>query len=185
MRTQTLAAAISVFADRGWAGFSIEAVARESGVGKASIYLRWSNKADLLFDALATHIRTQDAPDTGDIRSDLLTLVTELFDLYVSDAGRALLRMSAGGETIPGVWERFVKFQNQQTLAARALVRRAIDDGRLPSSTSVTLLLETLIGAVLLHSLSTPPDLRQTMTDSSHDYLSELVDYTLKNVETR
>ncbi len=31
---------IPVFGERGWAGFSVEAVAKRAGVGKASIHLR-------------------------------------------------------------------------------------------------------------------------------------------------
>ncbi|WP_277676165.1 helix-turn-helix domain-containing protein [Saccharopolyspora rectivirgula] len=37
-------AAILLFGERGWAGFSVEAVAKRAGVGKASIHLRWSSK---------------------------------------------------------------------------------------------------------------------------------------------
>ena len=41
---QVYGAAILLFGERGWAGFSVEAVAKRAGVGKASIHLRWSSK---------------------------------------------------------------------------------------------------------------------------------------------
>ena len=47
-------AALALYGRVGWSGFSIEAVAREGRVGKASIYLRWSSKAELLADAVAS-----------------------------------------------------------------------------------------------------------------------------------
>ncbi|MGC9537464.1 helix-turn-helix domain-containing protein [Streptomyces sp. UG1] len=37
-------AAVERFAEHGWASFSIEAVARSAGVGKALVYLRWRRK---------------------------------------------------------------------------------------------------------------------------------------------
>lgn len=45
-------AALDLFADAGWAGFAMETVARRAGVGKASLYLRWSTKEALLTDAV-------------------------------------------------------------------------------------------------------------------------------------
>ena len=45
-------AALDLFADAGWAGFAMEAVARRAGVGKASLYLRWNSKEALLTDAV-------------------------------------------------------------------------------------------------------------------------------------
>src|SRR5258708_22482671 len=45
-------AAVALFGEAGWAGFSVEAVAKRACVGKASIYLRWTTKEALLVDAL-------------------------------------------------------------------------------------------------------------------------------------
>lgn len=39
-----------------------------------------------------------------------------------------------------------------------AIVRRGIDRGELPASTSVTLLLETLIGGAMMHAVGIPAD---------------------------
>ena len=45
-------AALDVLADRGIAGFTIEAVAQRAGVGKAAIYRRYSGRDDVLAAAL-------------------------------------------------------------------------------------------------------------------------------------
>jgi len=39
---------VALFGEAGWARFSVEAVARRAGVGKASVYLRWPTKEALL-----------------------------------------------------------------------------------------------------------------------------------------
>src|SRR5580693_7891479 len=61
-------AAVALFGEAGWAGFSMEAVARRAGVGKASIYLRWQAKEDLLAEALRRRIGMIADVDTGTLR---------------------------------------------------------------------------------------------------------------------
>jgi hypothetical protein len=58
---------IDVFGELGWAGFTIEAVARRSRVGKAAIYLRWPSKAELLVAALRDRIGPITATDTDSV----------------------------------------------------------------------------------------------------------------------
>src|SRR5882757_5788556 len=54
---------------------SIEAVAARAGVGKATIYRRWSSKETLLVDAVAT-LKGDPARISGvSVREDLITLI--------------------------------------------------------------------------------------------------------------
>jgi AcrR family transcriptional regulator len=176
---RVLDAAITVFGDLGWSKFSIEAVAREASVGKASIYLRWPDKGQLLSDALQERIPVVHGRDSGNIRDDLLNLAQQSLNLYLGNAGHVVFRMSLEGDRIPGVREHYEKLRNAQTLEARAMVRRGIERGELPKDTSVTLLLEGLIGSIILHSLSTPRELAETVRERSPEYLAQLVDFVL------
>ena len=63
-------AAITLFGEAGWAGFSVEAVAKRASVGKASIYLRWPTKEALLVEALRLRVGIIDEVDTGSLRED-------------------------------------------------------------------------------------------------------------------
>ncbi|MBY6412621.1 TetR/AcrR family transcriptional regulator [Rhodococcus sp. BP-252] len=172
-------AAVDIFGTRGWAKFSIETVARQASVGKASIYLRWPNKTTLLQDAIEDRIAVVATQDSGDIRTDLLELARHTMGLYLGSAGRAIFRMAIEGNTIPGVTDKFAEFRDSQTLAARDMVRRAIARGELPADTSVTLLLETLLGAIILHTLSTPKSLDDEVRAHSEEYARTLVDHVL------
>ena len=49
-----VAATLEIFAEDGYHGLSMEAVAARAGVSKATIYRRWPGKRDLVFDALAS-----------------------------------------------------------------------------------------------------------------------------------
>src|SRR5262249_5955370 len=78
-------AAVELFGEAGWAGFSLEAVARRAGVGKASIYLRWQTKERLLADALAAQVANIADTDTGNLRDDLVHLARQMLELYLGD----------------------------------------------------------------------------------------------------
>jgi AcrR family transcriptional regulator len=172
-------AAMELFASQGWAGFSIDAVARASGVSKASIYLRWSSKEDLLTQAVAENFSETAAIDTGDVRSDLLALVRLLLDLFEGRHGLAARRMTIESRVTPGVAERWAAVRASQVRAARGIVRRAIARGELPRGTSVSLVLDTLCGAAINRANAIPDHLRDRAERTRPAYAEQLVDLVL------
>jgi AcrR family transcriptional regulator len=90
-RDRAIAAAVlEVLARDGYAGLTMDAVALAAGVGKATIYRRWSSKADLLLSVL--DVAGDDllaAPDTGCLREDLLAVLTATVELLAGPSGRA------------------------------------------------------------------------------------------------
>jgi AcrR family transcriptional regulator len=56
--TAILTAALELFVAHGIAGMSIEQVAKRAGVGKPTIYRRWSTKELLVADAIEVHVGT-------------------------------------------------------------------------------------------------------------------------------
>lgn len=175
-------AALDQFADAGWAGFAMEAVARRAGVGKASLYLRWTSKEALLTDAVALRLARVSDVDTGTARGDLVELATQMLDIYAGDTGRAAMRLALEAGGIPGVAEHYEEMRRSQTRAARAIVRRGIDRGELPASTSVTLLLDTLVGGAMMHAISTPAGKRAELARNSGSQAARLVDFLLQAV---
>ncbi|GAA4250157.1 TetR/AcrR family transcriptional regulator [Dactylosporangium darangshiense] len=178
-------AALDVFGDGGWAGFSVESVARRAGVGKASVYLRWSGKEALLADALTTGLVRISDVDTGTLHGDLVELARQMLQLYAGPASRAALRLALEAATIPGVAEPYEAMRTGQVTAARAIVRRGIGRGELPAEASVTLLLETLAGGAMMHALSTPPDRRAAAAADTAGHARRLVDFLLHAVTAR
>lgn len=172
-------AAIGLFGEQGWAGFSVEAVARRAGVGKASIYLRWPTKQALLLEALRRHVQGVAEVEASDVRDELVQLGMQLMRHYLGEAGRAALRISVEADHIPGVAEHWATIRESRVLAARAIVRRAIDRGELSDATSVTLLLDTLCGAVMNHVQATPEAARARLLPAGESYVVRLVDFLL------
>jgi AcrR family transcriptional regulator len=70
-----IAAAIEVLVRDGYDRLSVEGVASAAGVGKATVYRRWANKAELIIDAMATLKPTIDTIDTGSLEGDIELLV--------------------------------------------------------------------------------------------------------------
>jgi AcrR family transcriptional regulator len=76
------AAVLAELADVGYAQFTIDRVARRAQLGRASLYRRWDRKADIVADALAhTLPPLPAAPDTGNVRDDLLACFEQMHQL--------------------------------------------------------------------------------------------------------
>jgi AcrR family transcriptional regulator len=175
-------AAAEIFGAEGWARFSVDAVARRAGVGKASIYLRWPNKEALLVAVLASRLSGVRDIDTGSLRDDLVALARQVLHAFLDEAGGAVLRLMLEAESIPAGQEHLDRFLQSQAAAARAIVHRGIDRGQLRRDVSVTLLLNTISGGALNHALTTPFRSRAKVAASADRYAEELVDFVLTSV---
>ncbi|AWB91486.1 TetR family transcriptional regulator [Aeromicrobium chenweiae] len=169
-------AACRVYGRHGWSGFSIDAVAREAGVGKASIYLRWPDRRTLLIDSLVTTLVTVEDVDTGSLPGDLREIVTHHMRYYFGDLKAAAFRMATEASMTPELRETWDTWRASQVHAARSTVRRGIDRGELRPGTSVTLLLDTLLGGALMHALVAPAVMD---ADGIDELAASLVDFVL------
>lgn len=174
-------AALELFGEMGWAGFSMDAVARRAGVGKASLYLRWNSKEALLTDVVRGLATVADA-DTGTLRGDLVELAVQMLGLYTVPGRLAALRLALEAEVIPSVAEEYNRMKKSQILAARAMVRRGIERGELAPDAPVTVLLDTLSGGALMHILAAPPDRRAELVRDARAYAERLVSFVLRAI---
>ncbi|GAA4604182.1 TetR/AcrR family transcriptional regulator [Actinoallomurus liliacearum] len=135
-RTAVLEAVIDQLTETGYAGLSVDAVARRAGVHKATLYRRWGTVDGLLLDALTLFAdRSVTTPDTGTLDGDLRDIARSALAILTDRAGQALIRavVSAGhddrvAEIIRAFWTR------HNTMVAR-IVERAADRGELPADT--------------------------------------------------
>ncbi|MEW2298053.1 TetR/AcrR family transcriptional regulator [Streptomyces sp. NPDC006743] len=68
-------AAWDVLVERGYNGFTYEAIAARAGTSKPVLYRRWPQREDLLVATLARHWHPLDIPDTGSLRQDAVALL--------------------------------------------------------------------------------------------------------------
>ena len=86
-----LEAAEAVLVEAGYAGFSIEAVARRARAGKPTIYRWWPSKAALLLDVYQRQKRV-DIPDTGRLEEDLVGFLKNLFSHWRDTSSGSVFR---------------------------------------------------------------------------------------------
>jgi AcrR family transcriptional regulator len=104
------AAVLTVLADAGYAGLTMDAVATEAGVGKATIYRRWRAKSDLVADAVRSlHADPDTTPDTGSLQEDLCILVHGLVAAVNGPLGAATLSLLS---TLPHEPQLRAAFEN-------------------------------------------------------------------------
>jgi AcrR family transcriptional regulator len=85
------AATLEELSETGYAGLSVERVAKRARTSKAAIYRRWPARADLVAAAIRHGVEhdEQMAPDTGDVRTDLFAVLRRAADLLTGPFGEA------------------------------------------------------------------------------------------------
>lgn len=174
-------AACRVFARHGWAGTSVEAVAREAKVGKSSIYRRWTDVGSLLEDSLAALIALPLDVDTGSAREDLVVLARALSAVLSSDMGETLIRLSAEAAAIPQLWSHWRVFVDTADDAVSTVIQRGIDRGELRPDTQVVVLLHALYGGILINYLKVADRKAPRLIEEADAYARTVVDLVLKS----
>ncbi|MFJ3212573.1 TetR-like C-terminal domain-containing protein [Streptomyces flaveolus] len=187
VETRVLGAALDVYADHGWSGFTFDAIARRAAAGKAALYRRWQSKEELLLAALEAHAMVIEPIATGRIHDDLLLVARELFAVSLrGSVGLASLRLFVEARAHPDLLAKSWKRVNAARVrAARAMVRRAVERDELPPDTSATVLLEALSGGVMVHILATPAGPDRGMDERDERFLADLVDLVLRGASCR
>lgn len=151
-----LEATLEVFAEVGLQGLSIEAVAEQAGVGKTTIYRRWSSKEDMLKEALDLVHESLPIPDTGNIRDDLLSM-TRLAQAILSGnslMGKLVLKLIAEMKTRPEIYRVFTaKLMEPRIRQFRQIIERAQQRGELRSDLDVMPILYQVFSSLLYSHL--------------------------------
>jgi len=162
-----LKAALALFLDHGVEGASIERIARHAGVGKTTIYRRWSSKEELLAQAIG-RVREDAERDIGvtDFRDfagmplgPTLRLMMEAgAELMASpDNHKLLARLIGSVQSHPRLlaiyWETYLRPRRE---AFGVILDQAKARGELPASAD-TAMLQDMMGGAMLHRLLIDP----------------------------
>lgn len=153
---ELLRVTLDLAAEVGYAGLSIEAVARRAGVGKHTIYRRWPSMAALLLDALSLVWSSDlDYRNTGDVRADLreqfLRSGLALSSPPIGPVYRAVIAEAQGDSTLRAtLYERFLVTVEQSTLDR---ITRAQRTGELTAEVNLEFAAEVLCGTLYYRSL--------------------------------
>jgi AcrR family transcriptional regulator len=150
-RLAILSAALELLTESRYADLTVEAIAARAGVGKQTIYRWWPTKGAVILDALtepAVAAGDIALPDTGDVRTDLRTViratVAEFADPRLSATTRALTIETLGSEMLAAqVRERLLGPQ-MEAIRERLLAGQAA--GQIRTGVDLDLAVEVLIG---------------------------------------
>jgi len=166
-------AALAELAEAGYAGFSLDRVARRARIGRMSIYRRWPGKPSLIADAIHHALPPiEDPPNTGRVRDDLLACFEQMSRLHGGLIWIALQAMLDNGPGNPGnslaalVRDQVVEPRLQLILD---ILLKAAARGEIRGEAAVPVLARTGPALILQHTLlyGTPP---------ARPYLEDIID---------
>ncbi|WP_030521427.1 TetR/AcrR family transcriptional regulator [Nocardia rhamnosiphila] len=152
VRAAVLAATVAELGEHGYAAFTIENVARRTGVHKTTVYRRWPDRDTLITEALSESVATElPIPDTGSIDDDLPALARGLVEWITSPAGRAVLAVMPTGPTgAPTPSDPVRHVFRDRIRRALPPVARAVARGELPPHTDPAELIKALVAPIYL-----------------------------------
>lgn len=163
---------LDLAAEAGYAGLSIEAIARRAGVGKHTIYRRWPSMTALLLDALQYVWTTDlDYRESGDLRSDLreqfLRSSSALSRPPIGPVYRAVVAEAQADSALRAtLHERFLRTVEQRTLERVTRAQRA---GELRADADLGFAAEVLCGTLYYRHLMTAKPVDEDAVDGLLD----------------
>ncbi|MFJ9419242.1 TetR/AcrR family transcriptional regulator [Streptomyces sp. NPDC101227] len=134
---------------------SMERIAREAGVGKATVYRRWSGKNALMLDVM----RSLDAPppplNGESVRDDLISLLEFLRRRGLAKRNSALLRTVVSHvQGHPELWaeyhETVVRARNEAVLK---VLRRGMANGEIRTDHDAEAVADLFVGPMLARAI--------------------------------
>lgn len=139
-------AALRLLGDVGYANMSMESVAAEARVSRATIYRRYQDKADLITSAIA--IAAQPPTTSGDPLGDLVSFLEE-FDSRIAEICLEVVGCLLGSRADPSAMARHRdRVIGPRMGAVVGLVVRAKEAGLFGERADPDLLAEMLMGAI-------------------------------------
>lgn len=151
-----LMAALDMLAEVGFDRTTMEGVAERAGVSKASLYLRWSSKEDLVVAVVQQFVSEIKIPDTGTIEGDLLHLMRDAVRVYRGKPGAVMPGLVSALAYNPGLADSLRRiFLKPRRTALRVVLERAVRRGELHEGIDYELALDFLGGPLFYRLLIT------------------------------
>jgi AcrR family transcriptional regulator len=154
-RPEIVAATLELLASGGFQAATIDAIARQAGVGRNTIYRRWSSKEELIADALRELTAELDVQEGEDLYTLLLAWIREFAHVFADPLfGRVLPVVLGEVQTNP----TFARVYTERVVrprytALRALLDGALERGELRPDTNVEQVADLLAGAPFVRLL--------------------------------
>ena len=169
-RRRVLRAALDVLADDGMPGFTVESVARRAGASKATVYRHWPTPSALLVDAMDAEFRPLPDVDTGDLRADLVRLLTAFASAFTdSPFPKLMAAFTDAAERDPALGAMHAELTRRRREPLVRLLDAARARGELVAGTDLELVVDLLAAPFFYRRLvahaALPADLPAAVVD--------------------
>jgi AcrR family transcriptional regulator len=134
---------------------SIEAIARQSGVGKTTIYRWWPSKVAVVMDALVEHLLPEISfPEGVSATEAIAQQMTSLVQAFSGEYGRIVAQIIAEGQADPEALASYRdRFIYPRRAAAKAIIQQGIESGEFDAKLDPELAIDILYGAIYFRLL--------------------------------
>jgi AcrR family transcriptional regulator len=153
-RATVLSAGIDLLAERGYLGFSIDALVARTGVAKTTIYRHWPRRDDLLVAVIGELDGDAPLPDSGSARADLLTFFGgRVQAAQTRQWQRCMPALVAAAASDPGLARIIAALTARYLGQVTALLARGRDRGELRPGLDLELVASALVGTFAFRRL--------------------------------
>ena len=178
-RERVLRAALEVLAERGMAGFTMEAVAEQARGSKATVYRHWRSRTDLLVDAMDLAFPPFDPPATGDLRRDLTELLQAQEALLLRGPfARLLAAVVDAAEREPALAAVHFDLTERRRLLGLDVLRSAQGRGEIPAGANLEVAVDLLAGPAFYRRLLAHRDFPPAYSASVIDHVLRALDWS-------
>jgi AcrR family transcriptional regulator len=162
-----LGAAIALVREVGYDNVTMDGIAARAGVGKATVYRRWSGKETLVADAIEGIMRAVPVPDTGTTRGDLARLLLAALAMYRDPATGPLLSGFVAAMARSEVIAAAIRngFNARWREAMRAVLRRGATRGELRRRLDLDLVIDVASAPLFYRYLMTGGPVDERLVD--------------------
>ena len=153
--TAIVDATLRLLAEGGYTSLTMEAVAALAGVGKATLYRRYTGKEQLVIDALATMSEPAEVVQGASVRDELVARLEAVRRKSDSSlAGKIFPRLVSASAEYP---ELMSNYRRQvllpRRLAFAAALQRGVDEGLVRPDVDLDHAIDLLIGPMVYRNL--------------------------------
>ena len=143
-----LNATLELLVEVGFSALTVEGVASRAGVGKATIYRRWSSKLPLVVEAFGQLPGFEDV-DTGDLAEDLKKMLRSYLKVFNSTPLSAVLPSLAGERTHnPELSQLFDPVSKGRRRPLIKAFERAVERGEISPELDLELAADLVVGPI-------------------------------------
>jgi AcrR family transcriptional regulator len=154
-RKAVIRSTLAVLKRTGFHELSIEAVAAHAGVGKATVYRWWSNKAELVIDAFVFAVEKElRFPSAGLVLESIHAQMRRWAVIFRSPLGQIVATVIGAGQSEPEILEAFRShWVEPRRVEARRLLTQAMKNREIRADLDPDTVLDLLYGPLYIRLL--------------------------------